>query len=57
MARFTGDSLDQELIVSQKQEYDDKKLLENAMQILNEREKEIITARRLSEEPKIGGIK
>ena len=38
--------LDQELIVSQKQEYDDKKeLLNSAMKILNEREKEIITAR------------
>ena len=49
---LVDDSLDQELIVSQKQEYDDKKeLLNNAMKILNEREKEIITARRLSEEP------
>ena len=47
------DSLDQELIVSQKQEYDDKKeLLHDAMKILNEREKEIINARRLSENPK-----
>jgi len=47
------DSLDQELVISQKQEYDDKKeLLNSAMKILNEREKEIITARRLSEEPK-----
>ena len=46
-------SLDQELIVSQKQEYDDKKeLLNDAMKILNEREKEIINARRLSENPK-----
>ena len=50
---LVDDSLDQELIISQKQEYDDKKeLLNNAMKILNEREKEIITARRLSEEPK-----
>ena len=49
---LVDDSLDQELIVSQKQEYDDKReLLESAMKILNEREKEIITARRLSEEP------
>ena len=49
---LVDDSLDQELIVSQKQEYDDKKeLLESAMKILNEREKEIITARRLSEDP------
>ena len=50
---LVDDSLDQELIVSQKQEYDDKKeLLNSAMKILNEREKEIITARRLSETPK-----
>jgi RNA polymerase sigma-32 factor len=50
---LVDDSLDQELIISQKQEYDDKKeLLNNAMTILNDREKEIITARRLSEEPK-----
>jgi RNA polymerase sigma-32 factor len=49
---LVDDSLDQELIVSQKQEYDDKKeLLNSAMKILNEREKEIIIARRLSEEP------
>ena len=50
---LVDDSLDQELMVSQKQEYDDKKeLLNSAMKILNDREKEIITARRLSEEPK-----
>jgi RNA polymerase sigma-32 factor len=50
---LVDDSLDQELIVSQKQEYDDKKdLLRDAMKILNEREKEIIDARRLSENPK-----
>ena len=50
---LVDESLDQELIVSQKQEYDDKKeLLVSAMKILNEREKEIITARRLSEKPK-----
>jgi len=49
---LVDDSLDQELIVSQKQEYDDKKeLLDSAMKILNEREKEIIISRRLSEEP------
>ena len=49
---LVDDSLDQELIISQKQEYDDKKeLLYNAMKILNEREKEIINARRLSENP------
>ena len=46
-------SLDQELLISQKQEYDDKKnLLKDAMKILNEREEEIIKARRLSENPK-----
>tara|TARA_B100000965_G_scaffold314515_1_gene274584 strand:+ start:1065 stop:1961 length:897 start_codon:yes stop_codon:yes gene_type:complete len=50
---LVDNSLDQELIVSQKQEYDDKKeLLKDAMKILNEREKEIINARRLSENPK-----
>ena len=50
---LVDDSLDQELIISQKQEYDDKKeLLNNALKILNDREKEIIVARRLSEKPK-----
>ena len=50
---LVDNSLDQELIVSQKQEYDDKKeLLDDAMKILNDREKEIINARRLSENPK-----
>ena len=50
---LVDDSLDQELIVSQKQEYDDKKeLLRDAMKILNDREKEIINSRRLSENPK-----
>ena len=50
---LVDDGLDQELIVSQKQEYDDKKeLLDSAMKILNDREKDIIAARRLSEEPK-----
>ncbi len=50
---LVDDSLDQELIISQKQEYDDKKdLLKDAMQTLNEREKEIIIARRLSENQK-----
>ena len=49
---LVDNSLDQELLVSQKQEYNDKKeLLESAMKILNEREKEIITARRLTENP------
>ena len=50
---LVDESLDQELIVSQKQEYDDKKeLLNDAMKILNNREKEIINERRLSENPK-----
>ncbi|MDC1151669.1 RNA polymerase sigma factor RpoH [Pelagibacteraceae bacterium] len=50
---LVDDSLDQELVLSQKQEYDDKKeLLNSAMKILNGREKEIIVARRLSENPK-----
>ena len=50
---LVDNSLDQELIISQKQEYDDKKeLLNDAMKILSEREKAIINARRLSENPK-----
>ena len=50
---LVDDQLDQELIISQRQEYDDKKeLLQNAIKILNDREKEIIEARRLSENPK-----
>ena len=49
---LVDDRLDQELVISQKQEYNDKKdLLNNAMKILNEREKEIIISRRLSENP------
>ncbi len=49
---LVDDSLDQELIISQKQEYDDKKeLLKSAMNVLNQREKDIIIARRLSENP------
>ena len=49
---LVDDNLDQELIISQQQEFNDKKkLLDSAMKILNEREKEIISARRLSEEP------
>ncbi len=49
---LVDDSLDQELLVSQQQEYNDKKeLLNDSMQILNQREKEIIKARRLSETP------
>ena len=49
---LVDESLDQELAISQKQEFNDKKeLLNSAMKILNDREKEIITARRLSENP------
>ena len=49
---LVDESLDQELLISQKQEYNDKKeLLKSAMEILNEREREIITARRLIENP------
>ncbi len=49
---LVDESLDQELAISQQQEYNDKKeLLNKAMNILNEREKEIITERRLSENP------
>jgi len=50
---LVDDHLDQELIMSQKQEFDDKKeLLYEAMTILNDREKEILKARRLAERPK-----
>jgi RNA polymerase sigma-32 factor len=50
---LVDDRLDQELVVSQKQEYDDKKeLLNQAMTILNDREKKILKERRLSENPK-----
>ena len=49
---MVDDRLDQELLVSQQQEYNDRKeLLNKAMRILNDREKEIISARRLSENP------
>ena len=49
---LTDEALDQELLVSQQQEYNDKKeLLNSAMKILNDREKEIIIARRLAEDP------
>ncbi len=47
------DNLDQELYVSQKQELDEKKsLLQDAIKILNDREKKIIQERKLSDEPK-----
>ena len=49
---LVDDGLDQELVISQRQEYNDKKeLLDSAMNILNKREREIIKARRLSENP------
>ena len=49
---LVDEGMDQELIVSQKQEYEDKKeLLKSALKILNDREKEIIEARRLTENP------
>ena len=47
------DALDQELYVSQKQELDEKKsLLNDAIKILNDRERKIIEERKLSENPK-----
>tara|TARA_B100001741_G_C16535253_1_gene591576 strand:- start:856 stop:1755 length:900 start_codon:yes stop_codon:yes gene_type:complete len=47
------ESLDQELYVSQKQEMDEKKLLLNeAIKILNDRERKILEARKLSNNPK-----
>ena len=50
---LVDDRLDQELIVSQKQEFDEKKeLLSQAMTILNDREKEIIQERRLTDNPR-----
>ena len=50
---LVDDHLDQELIMSEKQEFDDKKeLLYEAMTILNDREKEILRSRRLTEDPK-----
>ena len=50
---LVDDNLDQELVLSQQQEYEDRKeLLNTAMDILNKREKEIIKFRRLDENPK-----
>ena len=44
--------MDQELIASQNQELSERKdLLYQAMDILNDREREIINARKLSDEP------
>ena len=48
---IVDDKIDQELKLSQKQELDQrKKLMDESMSILNLREKEILTARRLSED-------
>ena len=48
---IADDKIDQELKLSQKQELDQrKKLMNESMSILNPREKEILTARRLSED-------
>ena len=50
---LVDDKMDQELAMSQKQEYNDKKvLLYDAIKILDKREKEILEERRLSESPK-----
>ena len=50
---IVDDNLDQELYVSQKQELDEKKyLLQDAIKILNDRERKIIQERKLSEKPK-----
>ena len=47
------ENLDQELYLSQKQELDEKKsLLQDAIKILNDREKKILQERKLSDEPK-----
>ena len=47
------EGLDQELYFSQKQELDEKKsLLKETIKILNDREKEILEARKLSNNPK-----
>ena len=47
---IVDDKVDQELKLSHKQEFDQrKKLMDDSMNILNPREKDILTARRLSE--------
>ena len=47
------DNLDQELYISQKQELDEKKtLLHESIKILNDRERKILEARKLSNNPK-----
>lgn len=48
---IVDDKIDQELKLSQEQEFNQRKeLMNNSMDILNQREKEILTARRLSED-------
>ena len=50
---LVDENLDQELAMSQQQEFEDKKdLLNEAIGILSDREREIIKARRLAENPK-----
>ncbi len=50
---LVDENLDQELLISQKQEYQDKKeLLYKAINILDERERKIIESRRLTDNPK-----
>jgi len=50
---LASEDLDQELFVSQKQELDEKKsLLYEAIKVLNDREREIIEERKLSNDPK-----
>ena len=50
---LVDNKMDQELALSQKQEYNEKKdLLYDAIKILNDREKEILEERRLTENPK-----
>ena len=50
---LVDERLDQEFTISQKQDYEDKKkLLYKSIGILSEREREILEARRLAEEPR-----
>ena len=47
---IVDDGIDQELKLSHQQEFTERKrLMDNSMNVLNQREKEILTARRLSE--------
>ena len=49
---ITNDELDQELRLAQQQELDERKdLMTDAMNILNDREKEILKERKLNDEP------